>query len=148
MYDVGQEFMFNVQQINVYKGSAGAHWGADAVGGAINFITTVDYAKKINVSGADNDKTISGNYYTNIDGYDISLSAGQHKSKNVSALSGANEKDGTNNKSVAVNVSKWYDLLHWRTSFFTRNTFTDLDGHNVSIQDGKWSDNSLSLIHI
>ena len=41
-YDVGPEFMFNVQQINVYKGSAGAHWGADAVGGAINFITTVD----------------------------------------------------------------------------------------------------------
>ena len=40
-YDVGQDFMFNVQQINVYKGSAGAHWGADAVGGAINFITTV-----------------------------------------------------------------------------------------------------------
>tara|TARA_X000000368_G_scaffold63441_2_gene45020 strand:- start:30139 stop:31758 length:1620 start_codon:yes stop_codon:yes gene_type:complete len=141
-YDVGQDFMFNVQQINVYKGSAGAHWGADAVGGAINFITTVDYAKKINVSGADNDKTISGNYYTNIDGYDISVSAGHHKSKNVSALSGANEKDGTDNKSVAVNVSKWYDLVHWRTSFFTRNTFTDLDGHNVSIQDGKWADNS------
>jgi len=35
-HDVGQDFMFNVQQIDVYKGSSGAHWGADAVGGAIN----------------------------------------------------------------------------------------------------------------
>ena len=38
-FDVGQDFMFNVYQIDVYKGSSGAHWGADAVGGAINFRT-------------------------------------------------------------------------------------------------------------
>jgi vitamin B12 transporter len=31
-HDVGQDFMSTVQQIDVYKGSAGAHWGADAVG--------------------------------------------------------------------------------------------------------------------
>ena len=40
-HDVGQDFMFNVVQIDVYKGSQGAHWGADAVGGAINFRTCV-----------------------------------------------------------------------------------------------------------
>jgi outer membrane cobalamin receptor len=141
-HDIGQDFMFNVIQIEVYKGSAGAHFGADAVGGAINFKTTVDYSKKLNVSGNGNDKTINGNYFTSLDGYDISITAGQHKSKNVSALSGANEKDGTDNKSVAVNVSKWYNLINWRTSWFARNTFTDIDGHNVSIQDGKWADNT------
>ena len=141
-HDVGQDFMFNVQQIDVYKGSSGAHWGADAVGGAINFRTVVDYDKKLSVSGNGNDKTINGNYFTRLDGYDISVSAGQHESKNVSALSGADEKDGTDNKSLSVNVSKWYDLVHWRTSLFTRNTFSDMDGHSVSIQDGKWSDNT------
>ncbi len=31
-HDVGQDFMSTVQQIDVYKGSSGAHWGADAVG--------------------------------------------------------------------------------------------------------------------
>ena len=31
-HDFGQDFMFNVQQIDVYKGSAGAHYGADAIG--------------------------------------------------------------------------------------------------------------------
>jgi len=141
-HDIGQDFMLTVQQIDVYKGSSGAHWGADAVGGAINFRTTVDYDKKLSMSGNGNDRTINGNYFTSLDGYDISVTAGQHESKNVSALSGADEKDGTDNKSVSVNVSKWYDLLHWRTSWFTRNTFTDLDGHSVAIQDGKWSDNT------
>ena len=105
-HDVGQDFMFNVVQIDVYKGSSGAHWGADAVGGAINFRTTVDYDKSLNVSGNGNDQTINGNYYTSINDFDISESAGQHKSENVSALSGADEKDGTNNKTIGVNVSK------------------------------------------
>ena len=86
--------------------------------------------------------SISGNYYTRLNDFDISVSAGEHKSQNVSALSGADEKDGTNNKTIGVNVSKWYDLVHWRTSWFARNTFTDIDGHNVSIQDGKWADNT------
>lgn len=141
-HDVGQDFMFNVVQIDVYKGSTGAHWGADAVGGAINFRTTVDYDKNLNVSGNGNDKTINGNYYTRIKDFDISVSAGQHKSENVSALSGADEKDGTNNKTIGINVSRWYDLLHWRTTWFARNTFSDIDGHSVSIQDGKWADNT------
>jgi len=141
-HDIGQEFMSNVYQIDVYKGSSGAHWGADAVGGAINLRTTVDYQKRFSVAGNGNDNMLNGNYYKNINGYDVSVSGGQHLSENVSALSGADEKDGTDNKSVAVNVSKWYDDVHWRTSWFARNTFTDMDGHNVAIQDGKWSDNT------
>ena len=31
------------KQIEVYKGSNGAHFGPDAIGGAINFVTDVDY---------------------------------------------------------------------------------------------------------
>ena len=141
-HDVGQDFMFNVVQVDVYKGSAGAHWGADAVGGVINFRTTIDYDKKLSLAGNGNDQTINGNYYTRLNDFDISVSAGQHKSQNVSALSGADEKDGTNNKTIGVNVSKWYDLVHWRTSWFARNTFTDIDGHSLAIQDGKWADNT------
>ena len=141
-HDVGQDFMFNVQQIDVYKGSAGAHYGADAVGGAVNFRTVVDYQNNFKMSGNGSDKTLNGNYFTSLNGYDISVSAGQHESKNVSALSGADEKDGTDNKSISVNVSKWYDLVHWRTTWFARNTFTDIDGHSVAIQDGKWADNT------
>jgi outer membrane cobalamin receptor len=145
-HDVGQDFMFNVQQIDVYKGSAGAHYGADAVGGAINFRTVVDYQNKFKLSGNGNDRTINGNYFKSINGYDISVSAGQHESQNVSALSGADEKDGTDNKSISVNVSKWYDLIHWRTTWFARNTFSDLDGHTLAIQDGKFADNTFYAV--
>ena len=145
-HDVGQDFMFNVQQIDVYKGSAGAHYGADAVGGAINFRTVVDYENKLKLSGNGNDRTVNGNYFKSINGYDISVSAGQHESENLSALSGADEKDGTDNKSISVNVSKWYDLVHWRTTWFARNTFSDIDGHSLAIQDGKFADNTFYAV--
>ena len=141
-HDFGQDFMFNVVQIDVYKGSQGAHWGADAVGGAINFRTTVDYDQRLSLSGNGNDKTISGNFYTKFNEFDISVSAGEHQSRNVSALSGADEKDGTRNQTIGVNVSKWYDLIHWRTTWFARNTFSDIDGHSVALQDGYYADNT------
>ena len=40
-YDFGLNFMSNVSQIEVYKGTAGVHFGADSIGGAINIITNI-----------------------------------------------------------------------------------------------------------
>ena len=40
-FDFGQDFMSTVMQVEIYKGSAGAHFGTDAIGGAINFVTTM-----------------------------------------------------------------------------------------------------------
>ena len=42
LHDFGQDFVQTIQQIEVFKGSNGAHFGPDAIGGAINFITDVD----------------------------------------------------------------------------------------------------------
>ena len=42
LHDFGQDFVQTIQQIEVYKGSNGAHFGPDAIGGAINFITDVN----------------------------------------------------------------------------------------------------------
>ena len=42
-YDFGQDFMYNISQVEIYKGSSGAHFGSDAIGGAINFVTNVDF---------------------------------------------------------------------------------------------------------
>lgn len=139
-HDFGQDFMFNVFQIEVYKGSAGAHYGADAIGGAINLVTTVDYQNKINADT----NTVNGNYYwkTNND-WDISISGGIHESETQSALAGANETDGVENKTLGINVSKWIGYnLNFTSSLFTRNTFAEIDGHSLDIQEGKWSDNS------
>jgi outer membrane cobalamin receptor len=141
-FDIGPEFMFGVQQVEVYKGTAAAHWGADAIGGAVNLITTVDYDNKISMGGSAESKTINGNYHTRYDDWDINISAGTHESKTASALAGASEKDGVENETVGVNISRWFDNIHFRTNLITRNTFVDLDGHSLAIQDGKWSDNS------
>ena len=141
-FDVGPEFMFGVQQVEVYKGTAAAHWGADAIGGAVNLITTVDYENKISVGGSADSRTINGNYYTRHEDWDINISAGTHQSETQSALAGASEKDGVENQTVGINISRWFDNVHFRTNLMTRNTFADIDGHNLAIQDGKWSDNT------
>ncbi len=141
-YDFGQEFMSAITQIEVYKGSAGAHFGADAIGGAINFVTTVDYNNRLSVSGAGNNKTIQGNYTTILNDWHINLQGGTHESETVSQLKGGTDTDGTENKTLGVNIIKWFsDNLKFKTNLFTRNTFTELDGHSVAIQNG-FSDNS------
>jgi len=141
-FDIGPEFMFGVQQVEVYKGTAAAHWGADAIGGAVNLITTVDFNNKISIGGSADSRTINGNYYIMHNDWDINISAGTHESETQSALSGSSEKDGVENKTVGINVSRWFDNVNFRTNFMTRNTFADMDGHSLAIQDGKWSDNT------
>ena len=57
MHDFGQDFIQTIQQVEVFKGSNGVHFGPDAIGGAINLITDVDYQNSYNVDGF-NPKTI------------------------------------------------------------------------------------------
>ena len=51
LHDFGQDFLQTVQQVEVYKGSNGAHFGPDAIGGAINFITDIDYTNSYSING-------------------------------------------------------------------------------------------------
>ena len=50
-HDFGQDFIQTIQQIEIYKGSGGAHFGPSAIAGAINFITTIDYTNSYSMSG-------------------------------------------------------------------------------------------------
>ena len=43
LHDFGQDFIQNIQSIEIYKGSSGAHFGPSAIAGAINFITSIDF---------------------------------------------------------------------------------------------------------
>ena len=51
LHDFGQDFVQTIQQIEIFKGSNGAHFGPDAIGGAINFITDVDYTNSYSLNG-------------------------------------------------------------------------------------------------
>ena len=143
-FDFGQDFMSNVQMIEVYKGSAGAHYGADAIGGAVNFVTHVDYEKRISIDS----ENMSGNYYVRTpNDWDISVSGGVHESETQSALAGDPETDKVENQSIGVNISKWYDYnFHFKTSLFARNTWAEIDGHSLGTYEDKWSDNDFFAI--
>ena len=144
LFDFGQDFTTSLQRIEVYKGSAGAHWGADAIGGAVNLVTDINWQDKVVLGGANGEKSISGNIAKEIDGWQIGLTGGMSESKTQSALKGGTDKDGAENKSIALVVKKWItDKLQFRTNFFTRNTYADLDGHSLALQNGYDSDNTL-----
>ena len=51
LHNFGQDFLQTIQQIEIYKGANGAHFGPSAIGGAINFITAIDYVNKISFNG-------------------------------------------------------------------------------------------------
>ena len=87
VYDFGQNFMSNVNQVEVYKGTSGAHFGADSIGGAINLVTAIDYTNRMLITGRNDSRTIQGNYTKIINDWNINVQGGVHKSKTESALS-------------------------------------------------------------
>ena len=50
LHDFGQDFIQTIQQIEVFKGANGAHFGPSAIAGAINFVTDVDYTNSYSSS--------------------------------------------------------------------------------------------------
>ena len=50
LHDFGQDFIQTIQQVEVYKGANGAHFGPDAIGGAVNFVD-VDYIANYSING-------------------------------------------------------------------------------------------------
>ena len=54
LHDFGQDFIQTIQQIEIFKGSNGTHFGPSAIAGAINFITDIDYTNSFSLGGFDN----------------------------------------------------------------------------------------------
>ncbi len=143
-YDFGQDFTSNLQRIEVYKGSAGAHFGGDAVGGAINLVTDIDWDDKITVGGANGVRSFEVNKSTRINDWDIGVKGGLHESQTQSALAGGSDQDGAENMSLALTIKKWFNHhIQFRTNLFARNTYADLDGHSLALQEGYDGDNTL-----
>ena len=145
LHDFGQDFVQTIQQIEVYKGSNGAHFGPDAIGGAINFITDVDYTNSYSVNGF-NLKNNSANYNaTKItdSGWHLNFKGAANQSKTDSAIAKGNESDGTKNYQINLNGNKWLnDNLKLKSTLYYRDTKSAYD-KSATKEESVTSDNKM-----
>ena len=143
LHDFGVEFIQNIQQVEVYTGPNGAHFGSNAIGGAINFITSNDFINKIKITGSNNkNNTISTNYNTiTDDGLALNLKLALTNSKTNSAKYNGIEKDSLKNINGNLNIEKWLnENLKFKTTFLGRNTIAEYDG---SSSEGEYTGDNL-----
>ena len=145
LHDFGQDYIQTFQQIEIYKGSNGSHFGPSAIAGAINLITDTDYTNSYSINGRDyKNNSIDGNYtkITN-DGWHLNFKGSTTQSKTNSAIAKGTEKDGAKNYSINLNGKKWLnDNLKFTSTLYSRKTKADYDGDS-SDEYGYISDNRM-----
>ena len=149
LHDFGQDFVQTIQQIEIYKGANGAHFGPSAIAGAINFITDVDYTNSYSASSAflENglrNNSIDGNYSEITDnGWHLNLKGATNQSETNSAVAKGNEDDSAKNYQVNLNAIKWInDNLKFKSTAYSRKTKADYDG-STKDEKGYVADNRM-----
>ena len=149
MHDFGQDFVQSIQQIEIYKGSGGAHFGPSAIAGAINFITAINYTNSYSISGFDGrNNSVNGNYTKVTDNaWHLNINATGNQSNLGSATADGTEDDGTFNKQLNLNVEKWInDNTKVRSTFYVRETRTYYDDMDYNGELGYVMDNTMQAL--
>ena len=131
LHNFGQDFVQTIQQVEIYKGANGAHFGPSAIGGAINFITDVNYENYYSINGFNlKNNTIDGNYFKITDnGWHLNIKGSHIQNKVGSSIYGGEEDDGVENKQINLNLKKWFsDNLKFKSTIYSRQTEADYDG--------------------
>ena len=145
LHDFGQDFIQNIQQIEVYKGSNGSHFGPSAIAGAVNFITDIDYVNSYSISGFNLKNYSLNNNYTKITNNDwhFNIKGAANSSDTKSAIAGGKESDGVKNYQLSFDGVKWFnDNAKFKTSLYSRQTKADYDGSSTD-ESGYVSDNKM-----
>lgn len=149
LHDFGQDFVQTIQQIEVYKGANGAHFGPSAISGAINFITDIDYLNNYSVSSTLFENIIRNNLvdvnYTKImnSGWHLNFKGSAAQSETNSAISKGHEDDSAKNYQINLNSIKWInDNLKFKSTLYSRKTKSDYDS-SATDENGYVADNRM-----
>ncbi|MDC0200469.1 TonB-dependent receptor plug domain-containing protein [Candidatus Pelagibacter sp.] len=149
LHDFGQDFVQTIQQIEIYKGANGAHFGPSAIAGAVNFITDIDYTNSYSASSAilENlfrNNSVDGNYSKITDnGWHLNFKGAANQSETNSAIAKGNEDDSAKNYQVNLNGIKWInDNLKFKSTLYSRKTKADYDG-SATDEKGYVADNRM-----
>ena len=149
LHDFGQDFVQTIQQIEIYKGANGAHFGPNAVAGAINFITDIDYTNNYSINSTlfENifrNNSVNGNYskITN-GGWHLNFKGAVNQSETNSAIAKGNEDDSSKNYQVNLNSVKWInEKVRFKSTLYLRKNKTDYDG-SATDEKGYVADNKM-----
>tara|TARA_Y100001970_G_scaffold293809_1_gene443400 strand:+ start:2438 stop:4324 length:1887 start_codon:yes stop_codon:yes gene_type:complete len=150
LHNFGQDFAQTIQQVEIYKGANGAHFGPSAIGGAINFITDIDYKNTFSINGFNGKNNILNGNFTKItnDGWHLNVKGSTLKSKTGSSrYSGlaSLEDDSTKNNQINLNAKRWInDNLKFSSTLYSRRTKSNYDA-STSDASGFGDDNMYAL---
>jgi len=131
LHNFGQDFVYTLQQVEIYKGANGVHFGPSAIGGAINFITDINYENSISTNGFDDNNYSTNFNYSKIieNDWHLNLKASLTESNLGSSRFKGTENDGTYNNQFNFNAIKWInDNLKFKSTIYSRHTKADYDG--------------------
>ena len=130
MHDFGQDFLQTIQQIEIYKGANGAHFGPSAIGGAINFVTAINYENEISLNGYNGKNNSMNTNYTKIfdNNWHLNFKGSLSNSKDGSSRYGGSEEDSSKNYQININSEKWLkDNLKLFSTAYVRRTKANYD---------------------
>ena len=148
LHDFGVDFIQTIQQIEIFPGSNGTHFGSNAIGGAINIILNSDYKDSLSIVSDNNaNYEISGNKTFLQEGSSLNIKIGAVNNETISARGKINdEKDGLRNYTTNINYNKFINQsAKFYNTIYLRQTIAKYDNSN-SNQIGYEGDNKMGSL--